>query len=88
MQSKFSVKITRLAYNILLSFLMQQDFQFVTSIINEKIRFEKVQDSISLACDQEYNAVLPGYIAGNAAQIVPGCLLRSFSSCTIYIDIS
>ncbi len=63
--SKFTVKLTKLAYSVLLSYLVLHESQIIASIINDKIHLLKLQDNVSLSCEQEYFAVLEGYTYGN-----------------------
>lgn len=71
MTSKFIVRLSSLAYNLLTLFLVQSDLVLIASIINNKISFKKLDDAQAQtqteASFQEVMLVeLPGYTAGEA----------------------
>lgn len=68
--SKFIVRLSSLAYNLLTLFLVQSDLVLIASIINNKVSFKKLDDAQAQApCDLHFQEVLlvelPGYTAGS-----------------------
>eukprot|EP01032_Pedospumella_encystans_P028878 gene28878-32614_t len=68
--SKFIVRLSSLAFNLLTLFLVQSDLVLIASIINNKISFKKLDDAQAQASSEiEAHDVLlvelPGYTAGS-----------------------
>ena len=68
--SKFIVRLSSLAYNLLTLFLVQSDLVLIASIINNKVSFKKLDDAQAQApSDLHFQEVLlvelPGYTAGS-----------------------
>ncbi|KAJ1399135.1 hypothetical protein B484DRAFT_438254, partial [Ochromonadaceae sp. CCMP2298] len=65
---RFTVRLSSLAYNLLALFLVQADLLLITSIINDKIRFRKLDPVVGLGGDSELEegvlVELPEYTAG------------------------
>lgn len=66
--SKFIVRLSSLAYNLLTLFLVQSDSVLIASIINNKLTFKKLEDASAQGPGQgqqeQLLVELPGYTAG------------------------